>query len=164
VTPFVPTSDLDTPFLKQAIQLAREHMNLGHGGPFGAVIVREKQVVAEGWNQVTTALDPTAHAEIVAIRNASAQLQNFDLSGCIIYCSCEPCPMCLAAIYWARLDRLVFAASRQDAARAGFDDEFLYQEIPRPFHSRQLPTQQSHRECAEEVFDEWLAKADRVPY
>jgi tRNA(Arg) A34 adenosine deaminase TadA len=153
----------DVTFLRRAIQLAREHMEAGHGGPFGAVIVRDAEVLATGWNQVTTANDPTAHAEVVAIRAAAAALRNFQLKGCVLYSSCEPCPMCLAAAYWARLDRIVFAASRTDAAAAGFDDELLYSEIGMPASARRLPAELL-REEALAVFDRWRALPNKVPY
>ncbi len=154
----------DERFLREAIRLSREHMLAGHGGPFGAVVVREGRVVAEGWNQVTTRNDPTAHAEVVAIRQACGTLGQPALAGHTLYSSCEPCPMCLAAIYWARLDRLVFAASRQDAAGGGFDDDFLYLEVPKPLEERTLSTTQMLRSEGAAVFAEWLGKADRVLY
>lgn len=154
----------DAGFLREAIALARQHMLAGEGGPFGAVIVRDGGIIARGWNLVTTTNDPTAHAEVVAIREACARLGTFRLDGCVLYASCEPCPMCLAAAYWSRVSRLVFAASREDAAAAGFDDDFLYRELPLPVSSRQLPTTQSLREEARKVFREWLAKPDRVSY
>src|SRR5262245_9316936 len=115
----------DADFLIEAIALSRERMLAGAGGPFGALIVRDGEIFARGWNRVTTTNDPTAHAEVVAIRAACERLGTFRLDGCVIYASCEPCPMCLAAAYWSRVARLVFAASREDAAQAGFDDEFL---------------------------------------
>jgi tRNA(Arg) A34 adenosine deaminase TadA len=121
-------------------------------------------VLAEGWNQVTTAMDPTAHAEIVALRGAAARLREFSLAGCVLYTSCEPCPMCLAAAYWARVDRIVFAATRADAAAGGFDDAFLYEELARPSDLRRLPMAQGLHDEAAAVFSDWLAKPDRVPY
>lgn len=154
----------DTRFLREAIRLSRVRMRQGRGGPFGAVIVRDGLVVARGWNAVTSSNDPTAHAEVVAIRRACRALDSFSLAGCVLYASCEPCPMCLAAAYWARVDRLVFAATRDDAARAGFDDELIYREIPLAPGARTLPTGQLLRDEAAAVFDEWLAKEDRVPY
>ncbi len=154
----------DEPFLRQAIELSRAHMQAGHGGPFGAVIVKDGAVIAEGWNQVTTLNDPTAHAEVVAIRAAAARLQNFSLAGCVLYTSCEPCPMCLAATYWARLDRVLFAAGRTDAAAIGFDDDFLYREIPLPVEARSLPSEQALRAEAVAVFQAWAEKPDKVPY
>ena len=154
----------DELFLRQAIELSRVHMLAGHGGPFGAVIVKDGSVIAEGWNQVTTLNDPTAHAEVVAIRAAATRLQNFSLAGCVLYTSCEPCPMCLAATYWARLDRVLFAAGRADAAAIGFDDDFLYREIPLPVEARSLPIEQALRAEANAVFQAWSAKPDKIPY
>ena len=119
-------------FLREAIRLSIESLDANQGGPFGAVIVRGDEIVGRGWNRVTTANDPTAHAEIVAIRDACKRLNTFSLAGCELYSSCEPCPMCLAAIYWSRLDSLVFAATRDDAADAGFDDALFYEELARP--------------------------------
>ena len=154
----------DTQFLSQAIELSRKHMQAGDGGPFGALVVREGQVLGTGWNQVTSTNDPTAHAEVVAIRSATSHVANFSLEGATLYTSCEPCPMCLAAAYWARLSRIVFAATRQDAARAGFDDDFLYRELPLPIAERKLRTDQMLASDAAAVFDEWIAKADKVAY
>ncbi|QIF00217.1 nucleoside deaminase [Roseimicrobium sp. ORNL1] len=159
-----PSADPDIPFLREAIRLSREHMVKGDGGPFGSVVVQEGQVVGEGWNQVLSTNDPTAHAEIVAIRDAGQRLGRFTLEGCVLYASCEPCPMCLAAAYWARVDRLVFAASREDAAASGFDDEYLYLEIPKKHTERALPARQLLQNEAREAFTEWLAKTDRVSY
>ncbi len=154
----------DDDFLRQAIELSRIHMLAGHGGPFGAVIVKDGGVISQGWNQVTTLNDPTAHAEVVAIRAAAERLQNFSLAGCVLYTSCEPCPMCLAATYWARVDRVVFAAARADAAAIGFDDDFLYREIPLPVERRSLPIRQALQQEALAVFEAWAAKPDKVPY
>lgn len=154
----------DAEYLRAAIDLARRHMEAGHGGPFGAVIVHEGRVVAEGWNQVTSTPDPTAHAEIVAIRQAAGRLGRFSLAGGTLYTSCEPCPMCLAAAYWARLDRVVYAATREDAAAIGFDDARLYEELARPVGERQLPMQQALRDEALTVFHAWTRKADRIAY
>ncbi len=151
-------------FMREAIRLSLEKMRAGHGGPFGAVVVIEGEIIGRGWNQVTSANDPTAHAEVVAIREACQRLGTFRLDGCEIYASCEPCPMCLSAIYWARLKRLHFAATRQDAAEAGFDDEFLYREIPLPIAERQLPTIQLLREPARVAFAEWRVKTDKIVY
>jgi tRNA(Arg) A34 adenosine deaminase TadA len=154
----------DSDFLTAAIRLAGQHMEAGDGGPFGAVMVHEGQVMGEGWNQVTRSNDPTAHAEIVAIRAAAARLGRFSLQGCTLYTSCEPCPMCLAAAYWARIDRLVYAASRDDAAAIGFDDAVIYQELALPIASRSLPMQQMLRAEAVQVFAAWQRKPDKVPY
>ncbi len=151
-------------FMRRAIALSVEQANSGVGGPFGAVIVKDGRIIAEGANRVTSSCDPTAHAEIVAIRNACAALHDFSLAGCEIYTSCEPCPMCLAAIYWARLDRIHYANSRSDAAHIGFDDAFLYDEIPRPIEMRSVPTLRLLPEEAIAAFEAWLAKADKIPY
>ena len=158
------TAEVDTRFLREAIRVARVRMLEGRGGPFGAVVARDGVVVARGWNAVTSTNDPTAHAEVVAIRRACRKLGSFSLAGCVLYASCEPCPMCLAAAYWARIDRLVLAASRDDAARAGFDDAVIYEQLPLPVAERSLRTTQLLRTEAVAVFDAWLAKPDRVPY
>ena len=150
--------------MRRAVQLSAERMRANLGGPFGAVIVKDGKVIAEGFNQVTTKNDPTAHAEVMAIRNACEKLGTFSLEGCEIYSSCEPCPMCLASIYWARLDALYFANTRQDAAAIGFDDEFLYLEIPKPLSERKIPTQLVELEEARAVFEEWRVKPDKVMY
>jgi guanine deaminase len=142
-------------FMKRAIELAAIGMASGHGGPFGALVVRGDEVLAEGYNQVTSAHDPTAHAEVNAIRAACKSLETFSLAGCEIYSSCEPCPMCLSAIYWARLDRLYFAATRGDAAEIGFDDAFLYEELPLAPAERQLPSSQALREEARAAMLPW---------
>ena len=134
--------------LRRAIELAQRGMAEGFGGPFGAVVVRGDEILAEGYNQVTSSNDPTAHAEVVAMRAACRVLGNFSLSGCEIYSSCEPCPMCLGAIYWARLDGLYFAASRRDAASIGFDDELLYTELGLEIPQRRLMTRQALRDEA----------------
>ena len=132
--------------MAEAIRLSLEKMRQGLGGPFGAIIVKDGEIIARGSNQVTSANDPTAHAEVVAIREACRRLGTFLLSGCELYTSCEPCPMCLSACYWARLDRVFFAATRQDAAEAGFDDDFLYRELAVAPADRQLPLEQLLRE------------------
>lgn len=151
-------------YLRQAIRLARENVESGSGGPFGAVIVRDGEVIATGTNQVTTSGDPTAHAEIVAIRNACKALGSFQLDGCEIFCSCEPCPMCLGAIYWARPDRVVFASTAHDAADAGFDDSFIYDEIRRSRALRRMPLEQLAVPEAGEEFEVWTNSEDRVEY
>jgi guanine deaminase len=150
--------------MRQAIELSREKMIAGFGGPFGAVITRDGKVIAIGYNQVTSANDPTAHAEVSAIRAACQALNTFDLSGCEIYTSCEPCPMCLSAIYWARLDRIYYANSRQDAADIGFDDAFLYEEIAKDIPDRQIPTIRLLEDEAILPFNEWREKADKIAY
>lgn len=154
----------DTDFIRRAIDLAIENVRLARGGPFGAVIVQDGVVIAEGANLVTHRHDPTAHAEIVAIREACHIRQSFELRDCTIYSSCEPCPMCLGAIYWARLDRLVFASTRDDAAEAGFDDSFIYQQVPLAPGARSLPTTNLLRDEGARAFQAWLQSPGRVAY
>jgi tRNA(Arg) A34 adenosine deaminase TadA len=151
-------------FMRRAIALSIDNARSGRGGPFGAVIVRRGEIVAEGANRVTGANDPTAHAEVEAIRAACAKLGTFHLEGCEIYASCEPCPMCLGAIYWARLDRIWYANRRDDAAGAGFSDEFLYREMALPPGERSIPAARLLADEARAALDAWLAKTDRVPY
>lgn len=152
-------------FLKRAIKLAESGMKANKGGPFGAIIVdKNGNIVGKGNNQVTSTNDPTAHAEVVAIRDACKNLGTFQLVGCTIYSSCEPCPMCLGAIYWARPERIIFAASREDAAVIGFDDDFIYKEIPLPIEDRQIPTEQLLREEGIGVFNQWASKEDKIDY
>ena len=151
-------------FMRRAIYLSRLHMDAGHGGPFGAVVVKDGQIVAEGWNRVTSTQDPTAHAEVSAIRDACQALGTFSLKGCEIYTSCEPCPMCLAAIYWARIDRIFYANTQADAAAIQFDDAWLYREVALPIDGRSVPTKNLLREEALEVFQAWEAKADKIRY
>jgi guanine deaminase len=150
--------------MRRAIRLSAERMRMGEGGPFGAVIVKDGKVIAEGWNKVTSSNDPTAHAEVSAIRTACEKLGTFSLAGCDIYTSCEPCPMCLAAIYWARLEHIYFANSREAAAAIGFDDAFLYREVAKPIEERSIPTMKLDLPEAEAVFAEWQAKPDKVEY
>jgi tRNA(Arg) A34 adenosine deaminase TadA len=154
----------DRRHLLRAVALAREHMEAGEGGPFGAVIVRHGRLLAEGWNQVTSTNDPTAHAEVVAIRRACQAVDTFALEGAVLYASCEPCPMCLAAAYWSRLSRIVYAGTRDEAAAAGFDDAFLYDEIPKAPGERVMPMQHGPLEESRAVFAEWMRKADRIAY
>lgn len=151
-------------FLREAIRLSKEKMEADEGGPFGAVVVKDGKIVGRGWNRVVTANDPTAHAEVEAIRAACSALGTFSLAGCEIYASCEPCPMCLSAIYWARLDALYFAASRNDAADAGFDDALLYKEVSKDWKFRTLETRQHLTEDAQKVFTRWKNKPDRIGY
>jgi guanine deaminase len=151
-------------FMEIAIALATENVTSGRGGPFGAVIVRHGEIVATGANLVTATNDPTAHGEIVAIRNACAALKTFQLSGCEIYTSCEPCPMCLAAIYWARCDAIFYGSRAADAAAAGFDDAFLYGEIKLPIDQRRIPTVNLLPEKAIASFDAWRAQGGRIDY
>lgn len=154
----------DRRHLAHAVALSRRHMEAGEGGPFGAVIVREGRVLAEGWNQVTSAKDPTAHAEVVAIRRACQAAGDFQLEGATLYTSCEPCPMCLASAYWARVSRIVYANTRDDAAAIGFDDKLIYDEIPKAPRDRIVPMAHAPSPDAAEVFADWLRKADRIAY
>ncbi|MBL7939994.1 MAG: nucleoside deaminase [Flavobacteriales bacterium] len=154
----------DQDYLREAIRAAKEGMDLGQGGPFGCVIVKDGAIVGRGNNRVTSSNDPTAHAEIVAIRAACAALGDFQLTGCVLYTSCEPCPMCLGAIYWARPDRIVFACTREDAADAGFDDRLIYDELPLPYAERRIPTEHQLRDEALMVFRAWKEKSDKVRY
>ena len=151
-------------FMEKAIALATENVTSGRGGPFGAVIVRDGEIVATGTNLVTATNDPTAHGEIVAIRNACTALGSFQLHGCHIYTSCEPCPMCLAAIYWARCGAIFYGSRAVDAAAAGFDDAFLYEEMKRPIDQRTIPTVNLLPEKAISSFDAWRAQASRIDY
>jgi tRNA(Arg) A34 adenosine deaminase TadA len=154
----------ETAFLRRAIALSREHMAAGAGGPFGAVIVRDGRIVGEGWNRVTSTNDPTAHAEVVAIREACRALGTFKLDGAVLYTSCEPCPMCLAATYWARIGRIVYANSRADAAAIGFDDDFIYQQVPLAPEARTVKMERLLRDEAQIAFQEWANKTDKVRY
>ena len=155
---------MNTDILRQAIRLSMEGTRASGGGPFGAVIVRDGQVVGSGHNRVVATNDPTAHAEVVAIRDACANLKTFTLAGCEIYSSSEPCPMCLGAIHWAHLDRIYFAASRADAAGFGFRDDALYREISMPINERMIPTVQALSAEAREVFREWVSVPGRVKF
>ena len=148
----------------RAIQLSETYMLKGHGGPFGAVITRKGKIVAEGWNQVLISNDPTAHAEVVAIRKASKKLKKFDLSDCEIYTSCEPCPMCLAAVYWSRIKKIYYGNSRKDAARIHFDDDEFYREIKQKISARKIPMIQLSREQAQEVFKKWVLLPQKKNY
>jgi len=151
-------------FMQEAIKKAEENIITGQGGPFGAVVVRNGEIIAAVGNRVTSTNDPTAHAEVVAIREACKALDTFDLTGCEIYASCEPCPMCLGAIMWSRIDKLYYAADRIDASRAGFDDELFYTELALPAEKRSLkPTQLLQKE-ANDVFNKWIKDADKVTY
>jgi guanine deaminase len=150
--------------MRRAIELSLDMMRSGCGGPFGAVIVKDGKIVAEGFNQVISTNDPTAHAEVVAVRLACQALGTFDLTGCEIYTSCEPCPMCLSAIYWARLSRIYYANDRHDAAKIGFRDDFLYHEIPLPLDQRTIPIQPLLRAEGWAAFEEWDRKPDKIQY
>jgi len=151
-------------FLREAIRLSIEKAAANEGGPFGAVVVRDGRIVGRGWNRVTSTNDPTAHAEIVAIRDACARLSTFALSGCAIYSSCEPCPLCLAAIYWSRLDAIFYSADCRDAADAGFDDLAFFGELKKAPRDRSIPMHQALRDEALVGLRAWIAKADRIPY
>ncbi len=151
-------------FMQYAIELSAKNMRSNKGGPFAAIIVKEGEIIAEGGNEVTSENDPTAHGEIVAIRKACKKLNTFNLEGCSIYSSCEPCPMCLCAIYWARLDALYFGGTREDAGRAGFDDAPFYKEVAADLDHRSKKTCNCCREDAQKVFEEWIAKSDKIEY
>ncbi len=157
-------TDEDRRHLAHAVRLSRRHMEANDGGPFGAVVVSGGRVLAEGWNQVTTANDPTAHAEVVAIRRACQAMGTFSLAGATLYTSCEPCPMCLSSAYWARIARIVYANTRDEAAAIGFDDAFIYDEVPKDPGDRQLPMVHAPTEDAAAVFADWMRKADKVEY
>lgn len=156
--------DFDLRFLQEAISLARQGMEANAGGPFGAVVVREGLVIGRGWNQVTSTNDPTAHAEIVAIRDACSRVKFFHLAGCCLYASCEPCPMCLAAIYWSRIEAVHFAATAADAAAGGFDDDSIRRELLLPAAARKLVLTQHQVPEASLLFNQWRAKRDKTPY
>lgn len=155
---------MNKPFMARAIQLSIDGVHSGRGGPFGAVVVREGKIVAEGVNQVTSTNDPTAHAEVLAIRRACAKLGVFELKDCELYTSCEPCPMCLGAIYWARLSRVYFANTAEDAAKIGFDDSFIYSDLKRPHSERRIPIIQMMRKEALTGFRAWTHKPDKILY
>ena len=154
----------DQELMARAIALAVENVRAGRGGPFAALVVRDGEIVAVGTNLVTSTNDPTAHAEVVAIRNACRELGTFQLRGCEIFTTCEPCPMCMGAIYWARPARVVFAATRADAARAGFDDAHIYRQLRLSHSRRGIPIQQLMRAGAQTPFREWKLKADKIHY
>jgi len=151
-------------FMEMAIRLAMENVKEGKGGPFGAVVVKDGRMIAAAANTVTSDNDPTAHAEVNAIRKACRELGAFQLEGCEIYCSCEPCPMCLGAIYWARPNRVYYACTKEDAAVAGFDDSFIYKEIALPDHMRTIPFFKYKEEGAEEAFQKWRKKENKIVY
>jgi len=154
----------DARFMQMAIDLATNNVLSGVGGPFGAVIVKDGDVVARGVNLVTGTNDPTAHAEVTAIRRACTELESYELKGCSIYSSCEPCPMCLAAILWARCDALYFASTAKDAAEAGFDDSHFYEQVAKPFGERELPTRNFMRAEGGKSFDAWRTFSGRIEY
>lgn len=150
--------------MARAVAISGEHMRKGLGGPLGAVVVKDGKIVGEGANQVTSSNDPTAHAEVVAIREACQTLGTFSLAGCEIYASCEPCPMCLASIYWARIEKGYFANNREDAAAIGFDDSFLYDEVAKLIDQRSPPLVHLPSSEAGSIFQEWRDKKDKIPY
>ena len=151
-------------FMSKAIELAKKGVDSNAGGPFGAVVVKNGEIVAEGYNKVTSNNDPTAHAEVVAIRNACKKLNSFQLEDCIIYTSCEPCPMCLGAIYWARPQKVYYACTRNDASHINFDDQFIYNEISKEINGRQIPFINLMRKEALTVFKNWTDKEDKTVY
>ena len=150
-------------FMKRAIELSLENVNEG-GGPFGSVIVKDNKIIAEGSNKVTLSKDPTAHGEIVAVREACKKLDNFNLKGCEIYSTCEPCPMCLSAIYWARIDKIYYANTREDAKKIDFDDSLIYSEFSKNIDDRKIPMVQIMRNEALKAFELWDKKIDKVKY
>ena len=157
-------TEQDEKFMRRAIELARKGMENGAGGPFGAVIVKDGEIVGEGCNRVTSTNDPTAHAEVVAIRDACQNLNSFQLDGCVLYASCEPCPMCLGAIYWARPEKIFYAATHRDAAKIGFDDQFIYEEIEKPITERKIESVNFLRDEGVKVFELWAEKIDKTEY
>lgn len=157
-------NDTDVKFMEHAFVLARNGMVSNAGGPFGCVIVKDGRVIGEGWNRVTSDNDPTAHAEVVAIRDACRNLSSFQLSGCQVYTSCEPCPMCLGALYWARPKSIFFSATREDAAFGGFDDDFIYKELDLPLEERTIPLKNILAADGRKLFVEWLNKSDKTSY
>jgi tRNA(Arg) A34 adenosine deaminase TadA len=163
LTAFVEQS-MKNLFMARAIELSIENARSGRGGPFGAVVVKGSKVIAEGVNQVTASHDPTAHAEVLAIRQACEKVGHFELKDCELYTSCEPCPMCLGAIYWARLSQVYFASAAADASRVGFDDSVIYREINRPHAARTIPMTQMMRKEALAAFRVWEEKSDKIRY
>ena len=151
-------------FMKAAVEAALNGMNNNEGGPFGCIVVKDGKIVGKGNNKVTSTNDPTAHAEVNAIRDACKNLNSFQLEGCEIYSSCEPCPMCLGAIYWAHLYKVYYGSNQEDAANIGFDDAFIYKEISLPYSQRSIPFQQLGREIALEAFVKWSEKEDKTEY
>jgi tRNA(Arg) A34 adenosine deaminase TadA len=157
-------NETDKKFMQRAIELAERGMDANSGGPFGCVIAKDGEIIGEGCNRVTSTNDPTAHAEIIAIREACQKLGAFQLDGCVVYTSCEPCPMCLGAIYWARPERVYFACTREDAANIGFDDRFIYEELEKANNERHLQVINLMREEALAVFNKWATKPDKQEY
>jgi len=159
-----PIGPPDTGFLREALRLAAENSASGVNGPFGAVVVREGAVVGRGWNRVVEDADPTAHAEILAIRDAARELGTHVLADCVLYASCQPCPMCMAAVYWARIGRVIYAAGAEDAAQAGFDDSAIAGDLARPLGEREVEEVQALREEGREVLRAWVRNPSRIPY
>jgi tRNA(Arg) A34 adenosine deaminase TadA len=155
---------MENKFMQRAIDIALQSMDAGKGGPFGAVIVKDGVVVGEGSNEVTSTDDPTAHAEVVAIRRACMTLGDFQLKGCELYTTCEPCPMCIGAIYWARPDKVYYGSTKEDAANIGFDDDFIYQEIDLAINERKIPFVQMDRDNTIGLFERWESKDDKIEY
>ena len=158
------TFEDDQRAMQRAVQLSQERMQANLGGPFGAVIMRDGVILSEGWNEVTSSNDPTAHAEVTAIRRACAAVNDFSLQGATLYTSCEPCPMCLASAYWARISRIVYANTRDEAASIGFDDAFIYDEMPKAPQDRQIEMTHQPRADAKAAFAAWAAKTDKIAY
>lgn len=156
--------EIDQGFMRHAIELAKRGVDSNSGGPFGAIVVLDDKIIGEGWNCVTSGNDPTAHAEVVAIRAACQHLQSFQLTGCTIYTSCEPCPMCLGAIYWSRPTRVLYGCTHADAAAIGFDDHFIYEEIAKPIDGRTIPMIKYLQHEAIVAFQKWSEKIDRIEY
>jgi tRNA(Arg) A34 adenosine deaminase TadA len=157
-------TEFDEKFMRRAIELAQSGVDSNAGGPFGAIVVKDGEIIGEGCNRVTSTNDPTAHAEVVAIRAACEKLNSFQLEDCVIYTSCEPCPMCLGAIYWARPEKVFYACTREDAARIGFDDQFIYDELEKSFDTRKIKLLNILREEADKVFESWMNKLDKTEY
>jgi tRNA(Arg) A34 adenosine deaminase TadA len=155
---------MDLQFMREAIRLSREGMESNQGGPFGCVIVKDGQIIGRGNNRVTSTMDPSAHAEIVAIREACRHLNHFQLDNCVVYTSCEPCPMCLGALYWARPAKIYYANTRHDAAAIGFSDQLIYEEVTKDVTKRLIPMEQQLHDEALAVFRMWMTKADKITY
>ncbi len=155
---------MKTKFMREAVRLAIDNIGTGKGGPFAALVVKDGEIIARGLNKVTSSNDPTAHAEVTAIRAACQELGTFQLTGCDLYTTCEPCPMCLGAIYWARPARVYFASTRDDAADAGFDDSLIYSEMQQPLEARRIPMLPMLREESLEIFELWRNNGDKIPY
>lgn len=157
-------TEKDKIFMERAIELAQKAVDSEMGGPFGCVVVKDGEIIAEGHNSVTGTNDPTAHAEVVAIRKACEAIGEFQLEGCTIYTSCEPCPMCFGAIYWARPDKVYFGCTRHDAARIDFDDQFIYDELEKDMDNLKIPFENMMRKDAKRIFDKWADKIDKIKY